>query len=303
MANKIILASDYRGVELREWLVQQTHRIGIEVKDLGIQRGSPIDYIDISRLLAEEMHLQPETMGMIACGSGQGVAIVLNRFNHLRACVCRTLDDARQMREKLNANILCLGSRHTSNEDALRILNAFISTPFTGGKHLDCVNKLAFNVTNHATNGVNLIVRAIIVHEKHILMTTVTDKHPHFDPNLYFLPGGHVDYNESTFDALKREIFEEMELEVVNANFSGVLECSWHRHGMPYHEINIVYSTSINGLNIQKPPRSSDNYQQFVWVPLSKIQEIDLLPVKLKELITYALNGKEKLHFFSEMKA
>jgi len=149
---------------------------------------------------------------------------------------------------------------------------------------------------------VNLIVRGIIVHKDHILLTTVTEINVEFNQGLYFLPGGHVEHNEPAHDAIKREILEEMGLQVDNLLFKGVLECSWDRKGQPYHEVNFVFDLEIPNLSLSSPPRSLDHgFQKFVWVPLSKISDITILPSSLKTLISRSYVGTELVELFSEM--
>lgn len=113
---------------------------------------------------------------------------------------------------------------------------------------------LSSNQTVHYQNGVNLIVRAIIEYQDHILLTTTTKDNKNFDQGLFFLPGGHVEHNEPTLLALKQEIYEEMGLEFKNEQFVGALECSWNRKGSIYHEIYIIYKVQIDNLNIDFPP-------------------------------------------------
>jgi ribose 5-phosphate isomerase B len=302
MTSKIIYASDYRGIDLKDGLVRKGYEAGLDIQDIGIFKGSPVDYIDISKQLAEELRHQPDAMGVITCGSGQGVAIVLNRSTHIRACLCRTVSDAVQVREKLNANVLCLGSKNNSFEESSAIVDSFFSTPFIGGKHTNCVQKLSATPSHHASQGVNLIVRAMIIHNNHILLTTATASNRDFAPNLYFLPGGHVDYNEPCLEALKRELLEEMGIKIEQAEFKGVLECSWNRRDQIYHELNAVYLVQISGLDLKAPPPSIDCHQTFVWVPITNLQQITLLPETLKPLIRDVLNSNENPKFYSEMK-
>lgn len=302
MTSKIIYASDYRGIDLKDRLVRKGYEAGLEIQDIGIFKGSPVDDIDISKQLAEELRYQPDATGVITCGGGQGVAIVLNRFTHIRACLCHTVSDAVQVREKLNANVLCLNSKQTSFEESSAIVEAFFSTPFTGGKHSTCVQKLSASPSHHVSQGVNLIVRAMIIHDDHILLTTATASNRDFAPNLYFLPGGHVDYNEPCLQALKRELVEEMAITIEQAEFKGVLECSWNRRDQIYHELNAVYLVHLSGLDLKEPPPSIECCQTFVWVPVVNLPQITLLPETLKPLIRDVLTSSENPKFYSEMR-
>ncbi|WP_253305927.1 RpiB/LacA/LacB family sugar-phosphate isomerase [unidentified bacterial endosymbiont] len=302
MISKIIYASDSHGIDLKDSLVRKGYEARLAIQDIGIFKGSPVDYIDISKQLAEALRHQPDARGVIIGGSGQGVAIVLNRFTPIRACHCRTVADAVEVRGKLNANVLCLGSQQNSFEESSAIVEAFISTPFTGGKHTIGVQKLSASPSHHASQGVNLIVRAMIIHDDHILLTTATASNRDFAPNLYFLPGGHVDYNEPCLEALKRELLEEMAVTIEQAELKGVLECSWHRCGQIYHELNAVYLAHLSGLDLKKPPPSIECCQTFVWVPVANLPQITLLPETLKPLIRDVLNDSQNLTLYSEMK-
>jgi len=155
---------------------------------MDISSVSPLDDMDISKQFVEELRNDPKAQGIMICESGPGVVIVLNRYSHIRACVCRTVGDAIQVRETLNANVVCLGSKHNTPSESFSIIETFCNTPFTSGKDELCVKKLDVNPTQHSNDGINLIVRAIIIHEHHILLTTATASNRDFAQNLYFLP-------------------------------------------------------------------------------------------------------------------
>ncbi len=298
---EVIIASDYRGIKLKEELLENTE-LSKEVSftDIGIDDGSKLDYIDISRKLSDNLLFNLDCLATIICGSGQGVAIALNRFAHIRAATCNNVADAINAREKLNANVLCMGSKYVDLELAIDIILAFNKTKFSSKKHSPCVKKLSSNQTAHNKNGVNLIVRAIIEHQNHILLTTGTIDNKNFVQGLFFLPGGHVEYNEPTIVALKREIYEEMGLECKNEQFVGALECSWDRKGSIYHEIDIIYKVQIDNLNLEEPPIALDHkFHRFVWKKIDELQDLIILPHALKEII--ANGGTNERVFLSEM--
>jgi RpiB/LacA/LacB family sugar-phosphate isomerase len=283
----ITIASDYVGVDLKEKLLNDSE-LSKEIRfiDIGIERGSLLDYVDISKKLADSLLFNSDSLGIIICESGHGVAIALNRFTHIRATTCNNIIDAATTREKLNANVLCVGSKCLDLESAKNVIRAFIKTKFLSEKHGICVAKLHTNQTTHHKHGVNLIVRAIITHQDHILLTTTTDDNKNFAPNLFFLPGGHVEYNERALSALKREIWEEMNLEFYDEKFVGALECAWNREGSIYHEINIVYKIQIDHMNLEAPPIAVDHkFHKFVWKSLAELEGLPLLPVALKQII------------------
>ena len=143
MRNKrIILACDYRGVELRDILLTKSKELGLDIEDIGIPAGSTLDYVDITKSLVEKLRNDPDACGVLVCGSGQGVAIYANRYNHIRATMCRTPEDAESVRSKLNANVMCLGNKYTSPEQSLECLLTFLDTPFKAERHGRCASKL-----------------------------------------------------------------------------------------------------------------------------------------------------------------
>lgn len=298
---EVIIASDYRGVKLKEELLSNDELSKkISFTDIGIHDGSKLDYIDISKKLSDNLLFNQNGLATIICGSGQGVAIALNRFTHIRAATCNNVADAINAREKLNANVLCMGSKHVNLELAADIILAFNGADFLAKKHSECVKKLSSNQTVHHKHGVNLIARAIIEYQDHILLTTVTEDNKNFDQGLFFLPGGHVEHNEPTLLALKREIYEEMGLESKNEQFVGALECSWNRKGSIYHEIDIIYKVQIDNLNINFPPMALDHkFHQFVWKKIEELQDLVILPNALKEIIAHR-STKDRL-FLSEI--
>lgn len=283
----IIFASDYRGIKLRESLVKYSESLGLDTKDIGIQDGSPLDYVDITKLLINELSNQ-DALGILICGSGQGVSISANRSNKIRAVLCYSPEDAENARSKLNANVLCLGSKNSTLEESISCFKTFIETSFKYEKHEKSVSKLSANQTEHIYSGINMIVRAVIIHKNHILLTTVTKSNTEFSSDLYFLPGGHVDYRESAINALRREIKEEMTVDVNDVDFIGALECSWDRKGFLYHELNLVYKVDISYLSLENPPVAVDPFHQFVWCPLSEILNYKILPEKLTPMIIEA---------------
>ncbi|MBW8309007.1 MAG: RpiB/LacA/LacB family sugar-phosphate isomerase [Candidatus Paracaedibacteraceae bacterium] len=300
---KIIFASDYKGIKLKQFLLRHAQSLGLDVKDVGIEVGSSLDYIDVTKLLTNELQYGPNALGVIVCGSGQGVAIAANRLSQIRAAWCRTIEDALSVRSKLNANVLCLGSEYSTFEETKDCFDIFIKTPFKDEKHGKYVTKLNTNATAHRYDGVNIIARAIITHKDHILLTTVTESNKEFASDLYFLPGGHIEYKESAIVGLKRELKEEMNVEVSSLEFAGVLECTWDRKGRIYHELNLVYKAEIPGLDLANPPQAVDHaLHQFVWRPLSEIETYKILPETLTPLIIQATKIQESESlFFSQM--
>lgn len=277
--NKIIIASDHTGFKLRASISKYIAALGLEVLDVGILPDSQEDYIDISKQFIT-MVQSHKCMGIIICKSGLGVSIASNRSNHIRAALCREPNDVTFARRQNDANVLCLGSSVGTMENALQCVKAFLETPFAD-HHQNCVKKLESVIHNHAANGVNLIVRGVVEHEEHVLLSTPSGSNLEYSSSLFFLPGGHVDYTESAEVALRRELLEEMNLRVDEISLLGVLECTWDKKGKVYHEINLVFRASSADLSLDCPPQSTDAALRFVWAPLANIEEYKILPEKL----------------------
>ena len=299
---KIVLASDYRGVDLRDQIASHAREHSWDFMDIGIPRESTLDYVDISRKLAESI-LAPDTVGVIICDSGEGVAMATNRYSHVRAAVCRTPTDAVSVRSRLNANTICLSSRHADVKLSLEIIDAFLTTPFSEAEHGPCAAKLDTRPTDHSHTGVNLIVRAVIEHNGHVLFCRTTKENKAFDTSLLFLPGGHVDHNEAAQSALAREIREEMNLEIDSADLISALECSWDRNGSIYHELNLVYKTRIGGLSLDTPPPSTEKLQEFVWKPIPALSDLNILPRQLVPMLEDSFRSTDSANapYYSEM--
>jgi len=136
----IFIAADHAGFTLKSQLLATFPNL--EWKDLGPANTDSVDYPDYADFLAVELKKFPEALGVLICGSGQGMAIRANRYPHIRAGLCFSEEMARLSRAHNNANVLCLGSRFTDIELAKKILDVFLNTPFEGGRHERRVHKL-----------------------------------------------------------------------------------------------------------------------------------------------------------------
>ena len=145
----LVLASDHRGLELKEkiakWLVPLDDtevRSNITMFfDAGTYTPSSVDYPDIVKTFASEM--ETFNRGILFCGSGHGVCISANRYKHIRAVTVRSKDDAKMARLHNDANVLCIGSDFTTSKKAIEIIKTFLDTEFEGGRHKRRVNKMA----------------------------------------------------------------------------------------------------------------------------------------------------------------
>ena len=137
----IFVAGDHAGVEMKAHLIGSLPFLPWE--DLGTNSTAPVDYPDFTRALVRALEPRiSDAVGVLLCGSGQGVAIAANRFPFIRAALCWNEEVATLSRQHNDANVLCLASRLTTPDQAVRILNAFLAAEFEGGRHQRRIEKL-----------------------------------------------------------------------------------------------------------------------------------------------------------------
>jgi len=130
---KIVIASDHAGFDLKEQLVKY-FKNDYKFVDLGTDSLDSKDYPDFAHKLSKKVS-KNDFFGVLICGSGIGMSIVANRYKKVRAALCLNEEMARLSREHNNANVLVLGSRLISLEEAIKCLCIFFSTDFEGGRH------------------------------------------------------------------------------------------------------------------------------------------------------------------------
>ena len=140
---KIYLASDHAGAHLKGILSQSLKAWGVAFEDLGPTTSDPVDYPDYACKASEALKSNPQAGAVLICGTGIGISIAANRSPHMRAAVCNGgVTEARLARAHNNANALCLGARLVGEVTACDALEAFLNTPFAGGRHQGRVDKL-----------------------------------------------------------------------------------------------------------------------------------------------------------------
>ena len=141
--NAIVIAADHAGRPLKTALVNALTAKGYHVLDLGAEGDEAVDYPDYASALARRIEAGAAERGVLICGSGIGMSIAANRHRAVRAALCRDVESARLARLHNDANVLVLGGRTISAADAEACLDAFLTTPFEGGRHARRVAKLA----------------------------------------------------------------------------------------------------------------------------------------------------------------
>ncbi len=140
---KIAIASDHAGCELKRQLEDMLVQAGYIVVDYGPDCGqSPVDYPDKAALLAKGIYRREADIGILICGTGIGMSIAVNRYPFIRGALVDSVELAELARRHNNANVLILGGRMISFETAKACLDAFLTTPFEGGRHEARVQKL-----------------------------------------------------------------------------------------------------------------------------------------------------------------
>jgi ribose 5-phosphate isomerase B len=140
---KISLGADHAGFELKNQIKQHLQQKGIEISDEGTNSGDSVDYPDYARLVAHDVAEQRVDLGILVCGSGIGMAMAANKVGGIRAANVSSEYEAQMSREHNNANVLTLGARIVGREQALAIVEKWLATPFSGGRHERRVEKIA----------------------------------------------------------------------------------------------------------------------------------------------------------------
>ena len=137
--NKVFIASDHRGFQLKEQL--RAAELPLSLIDLGTNSEESVPYPEFTKLLCERvLSDEDNSYGVLICGSGIGVSIAANRFKHIRAALCRNEEDAKMARLHNDANVVCIGANVTDFDTSKKILNVFFNTAFEGGRHQNRVN-------------------------------------------------------------------------------------------------------------------------------------------------------------------
>ena len=142
MTIQIILGSDHGGYDLKEALKEGlSQNSELTIEDIGTVSTDSVDYPDIADTVAQTV-LAKNTVGILCCGTGIGISIRANRYKGIRAAVVYNEFTAEMSKKHNNANILCLGGRTTSPEDALKYVTIWLKHDFEGDRHLRRVEKL-----------------------------------------------------------------------------------------------------------------------------------------------------------------
>lgn len=135
MTETILIAADHAGFELKEKLETELKKLGFAVRDLGTNSAESTDYPDYAHPLAREVSEGKVKRGVLVCGTGLGMSYVANRYPNVRAAVTWSPEVAELARSHNDSNVLVLPSRFVNDDEAVKILQKWLETPFDGGRH------------------------------------------------------------------------------------------------------------------------------------------------------------------------
>src|SRR5690606_14169668 len=138
----IALGSDHASFQMKTSLKECLTANRFEVEDFGVFTAEAADYPDIAYPVAEHVSADENCLGILLCGSGNGVAITANKHPDIRAAICWNEELARLARQHNDANILCIPARFIDNENAERMVERFLTTAFEGVRHARGVDKM-----------------------------------------------------------------------------------------------------------------------------------------------------------------
>ena len=139
---KIALGSDHGGYVLKCDIIQLLEKLGHEYKDFGCYSTESCDYPDFGRAAAEEVASGACDRGIVICTTGIGISIAANKVKGIRCALCSEPLSAEMTRRHNDANMLAMGGGLIGNNMADRIVDAFLNTPFEGGRHQRRVDKI-----------------------------------------------------------------------------------------------------------------------------------------------------------------
>lgn len=150
-SEKLVVAADHAGFELKERIKAELQRQGRTVEDCGTDSAAPANWVEFGARAAAKVSADPRhTVGILVCGSGIGMSIVANRFPGVRAALCHSEEMARLARRHNDANVLALGARVVDPALALKIVAVFLETEFEGGRHQVRLDYLRDHVEGNA---------------------------------------------------------------------------------------------------------------------------------------------------------
>jgi ribose 5-phosphate isomerase B len=139
---KIAIGNDHAGPEYKNAIVKFLLTKGYEVINHGTDSTDSVDYPDFAHPVAQEVVSKNAVFGIVICGSGNGIAMTVNKYQDIRAALCWTKEIAALARQHNDANIISIPARYTAIAQAVEMVETFLNTAFEGGRHQNRVNKI-----------------------------------------------------------------------------------------------------------------------------------------------------------------
>lgn len=140
---KFVIASDHGGLALKEAICAYLKEQGVEISDLGTMTDDSVDYPDYGVKVARAVSTGEADKGILICGTGIGMSIVANKFPGIRAALITDDFTARMSKEHNNANIIVMGGRILSSDQARKMVQIWLETAYEGGRHQKRLDKIA----------------------------------------------------------------------------------------------------------------------------------------------------------------
>ena len=140
---RIILGADHAGYRLKETLKSFLAELGYSTEDLGTNSEESVDYPDFARAVAERVAANSASLGILTCGNGLGMAVVANKVPGVRSIAAHNPQAARDGRERIQVNVLSLGSKILTDEQAKEAVRQFLAAEIEGGRHQRRVDKIS----------------------------------------------------------------------------------------------------------------------------------------------------------------
>ena len=142
---KILIGNDHAGYTLKLSIIKNLED-KYEFFDKGSYSDESVDYPDYASIIAKEIQSEKGDLGIIICGTGNGVCMTANKFKGIRAVICWNEEIAKLAKQHNNANIICIPSRFIKVEEAVKIIESFILEKFEGGRHERRIKKINENL-------------------------------------------------------------------------------------------------------------------------------------------------------------
>ncbi|MFN4199326.1 MAG: ribose 5-phosphate isomerase B [Flavobacterium sp.] len=138
----ISIGNDHAGPDYKKAIVAYLEKQGHQIINHGTDTGDSVDYPDFGHPVATDVETGKADLGIVICGSGNGIAMTVNKHQGIRAALCWNKEIAALARQHNDANILSIPARFTAIPQVLEMVETFLTTPFEGGRHQNRVDKI-----------------------------------------------------------------------------------------------------------------------------------------------------------------